>query len=582
MRKKGVAFEEKLYRIFVVSILLPFCIVLLAFVTHSVLVLIKWEENSTQNVLNTVSQSMEQQFDENEQIRSMFYIYDELFRGARKFNNAQLYVYNDEYSNIQIENAYIKVLTKAIHLSQQDVRTVVFFPVLGQDDTAYCLEKSRAKLNEIVYPDYKKTSWYQEAVGDVGKALYLAPHMPDYISSDKLGEVYSYVSAILDSDTSKAIGVIKIDIDADEIYEKMNMLKDVGEGGLFILKDGEIFAKSRSLAGEMEILGDRKVSVSGHKYRFEGQEIPKTGLEIAYINSAHFFFRRYLLITPLFIAFGLLGVVMGIVSYRSQARKMVEEFEKITLAAHQVEKGNLDIEIDITENSEFGKIAQVINHMIRELKKYIDKEYVLTIQQQKAQYQALQAQINPHFLYNTLNGFVALNRMGEKKLLEKSINDFSRLFRYVCSNQEYTEVKNELNFLEKYLELEKLKYSERLEYLIWQDEVCSKMKIPKLLLQPAVENSILHGMGDTEEPILIQIAACCKEVKGIGFVMVIVVKDNGVGFDMKKVNDSGDNVGMANVRMRMELCCSHTIYQCRSEVGEGTETTFVFPETTDL
>lgn len=579
MKKKRAAFEEKLYHIFVVSVLLPFCIVLLAFGLYSVMVLIKWEENSTQNVLNTVSQSLEQQFAENEQIRSMFYIYDELFRGARKFNNAQLYAYYGEYSNIQMENAYTKVLTKAIYLSQQDIRAVVFFPTLGEGDVAYCLEKSRAKLNEIVYPDYKKTSWYQDAVSEVGKAVYLAPHMPEYTSNKKLGEVYSYISAILDSDTNKAIGVVKIDIAADEIYEKMNMLKDVGKGGLFLLKDGQIFAKSRSLAGEMEILGDRKVLVDGSKYRFECQEIPQTGLEIAYINSADFFFRRYLYITLLFIAFGLLGVGMGFANYRSQAKKMVEEFKKITLAAQQVEKGNLDVEIDIHESSEFGRIAKVINHMIRELKKYIDKEYVLTIQQQKAQYQALQAQINPHFLYNTLNGFVALNRMGEKKLLEKSINDFSRLFRYVCSNREYTEVKNELNFLEKYLELEKLKYGERLEYLIWMDEVCRNIKIPKLLLQPAVENSILHGMGDTEKPILIQIAACSKEVKGIGLVMVIVVKDNGVGFDKKKINDSGDNIGMENVRMRMELCRSHTIYHCRTEVGKGTETTFVFPGT---
>lgn len=167
--------------------------------------------------------------------------------------------------------------------------------------------------------------------------------------------------------------------------------------------------------------------------------------------------------------------------------------------------------------------------------------------------------------------------MGEKKILERSIIGLSRLFRYACSKSETASVRDELNFLEEYLKLEKLKYDERLEYLIWIDEECKSKTIPKLLLQPIVENSIRHGMGDTDQPIMIRISAVYAGATGIEPVMILTVRDNGVGFDTSGIKTPEEHVGVDNVRMRAELYCRDVIYQCVSEIGNGTRTTFVFP-----
>ena len=246
----------------------------------------------------------------------------------------------------------------------------------------------------------------------------------------------------------------------------------------------------------------------------------------------------------------------------------------------QPEKGELNAHIQLETDSEFWKIAEVINQMIDNLKEYIDKEYLLVIQQQKAEYKALQSQINPHFLYNTLNGFVALNRMGEKEALEKGIVELSRLFRYAYSSREIVPVREEMEFLEDYLKLEKLKYDGRLDYIIWLDKGCAEKEIPKLLLQPIVENSIRHGMGNTNDPILIRILAESAEVKGIGRVLILTVRDNGVGFDSRSMEakKDGEHVGVDNVRARVELYCKEAVFQCVSRPGKGTKTTIVFPD----
>ena len=99
-------------------------------------------------------------------------------------------------------------------------------------------------------------------------------------------------------------------------------------------------------------------------------------------------------------------------------------------------------------------------------------------------------------------------------------------------------------------------------------------------VQPIVENSIRHGMGNTNDPILIRILAESAEVKGIGRVLILTMRDNGVGFDSRSVEKKkeGEHVGVDNVRARVELYCKDAVFQCVSRPGKGTKTTIVFPD----
>lgn len=577
MKKEKKTFGLRLYSMFIGSILILVMIVTVCFWIYSNRTMIEREKRNSQNVLDSVSQNMELQFADITNIEKSLYIYNEMFQELEIMNNRSLYETYDELAQIELEENYTMTLTKLIHTSTQDIRAVVFFPMSG-DETAFYLGKDNSKLREISYPDYHSEPWFAEAVERQDNKLFYKPHIPEYMPNKKLGEVYSYIKAVKSVDSKKVIGVLKVDIGNKMLQESLDVLENSRENGLVVLQNDEFFSGSEWLEEGIKFTDMDKAKAGDVIYETQTVSIPNTDLTLVYLTARSSLYRGYLYLFLLSVLILAVGGGLSFVNYRRQASRLVGDVRQITDILGHVEKGDLDVQIKVSEDSEFRTIADAINRMTENLKKYIEKEYLLEIQQQKAEYRALQSQINPHFLYNTLNGFVALNRMGEQKVLERSILELSRLFRYACSGREVVMVQEEMKFLDDYLKLEKLKYEERLEYIIWTDEASRQKKIPKLLLQPLVENSIKHGMGDTDRPVMIQILARTKKAKGIGSVTVLTVRDNGAGFDSRDTEKNREHVGVDNVRARAELYCRDALFQCVSVPGKGTKTTVVFPD----
>lgn len=579
MGKRSKTFDSKLYSMFIGSVLIPALIAILCFWVYSTYVTVEREEKNIQNILDSVSQNIELQLLDIRNIEEAFYINSEVFQEAEALNNHELSEAYDELTRIQLQENYEMTLTKMIHTSSQNIRAVTFFP-MSDGDSGYYLGKNKSDLQELEYPGYHEEEWFYEAAATPTEPFFSrtdAESLPEGESA----EIYSYVKAVRSMDnTSRVIGVVKIDIDQQMLLDTLDMFAIADENALILLQNGARFAASQWIGEGSDVLEEDKVSLQGVTYQVYTQDIPNTGLTIGFLESRASLYRGYVVIILLSILILAAGVALAFANYRRQAKKMVADVQKITNVIQRVEKGELNDHISLETDSEFWKIAEVINQMIDNLKEYIDKEYLLVIQQQKAEYKALQSQINPHFLYNTLNGFVALNRMGEKEALEKGIVELSRLFRYAYSSREIVPVREEMEFLEDYLKLEKLKFDGRLDYIIWLDKECAEKEIPKLLLQPIVENSIRHGMGNTNDPILIRILAESAEVKGIGRVLILTVRDNGVGFDSRSMETKkdGEHVGVDNVRARVELYCKEAVFQCVSRPGKGTKTTIVFPD----
>lgn len=572
MTKK--TFGAKLYSMFLTSIGISLIIATICFLLYANYLTNGREKRNTQNILNSVSQNLELQFSDVTVMKKAFYN-KTIFRMAESLNNPKLYENYDELFRIDMKELYEITMTKLLHTSSQIVRSVVMFPADGESQ-AYYLGLDTAELKVVDYPHYKQEEWYQKGYRAQKGTYYLAPHIPEYMPNKKLGEVYSCVSALTNMDSGKVIGVIKFDVDKKNLQEALNVIKTSKKNGLVLLEDDHVFAQSDSL-GQIEEIGDRFILTDSGRYLFAEQEVPGTDLVVAYLYPPSQIYMNFVFIIVMCIGIPSIGFVLAFAYYRYHAKQMVSDVQKITEVIRKVEQGELDTYIKIENSSELGEIAVAINRMIDNLKEYIEKEYLLVIQQKKAEYRALQSQIHPHFLYNTLNGFVALNRMGDKRTLEKSIIGLSKLFRYTCSRLETVPVHREFEFLEEYLKLEKLKYEERLEYLILLDPECANFEIPRLILQPVAENCIKHGMGDSEEPILIQIAALSAQVRGIGRIMMLTVQDDGVGFDSTRTDKSAQGIGEENVRIRAQLYCKDAVYQCISLPGKGTKTTFIFP-----
>ncbi|MQY76316.1 MAG: HAMP domain-containing protein [Spirochaeta sp.] len=149
-------------------------------------------------------------------------------------------------------------------------------------------------------------------------------------------------------------------------------------------------------------------------------------------------------------------------------------------------------------------------------------KYNELLEKRKAEYMALQSQIQPHFLYNVLNGLIGLNRLGDKKSLEKAIFSLKDMLRYTLEQAEWTTVAEEFCFLEKYCALQKMRFRERLEVDIRHDPETADLKIPKLILQPLVENAVIHGIEPLGRKGNLSISASIIEKSGCPCLGILI------------------------------------------------------------
>ncbi len=216
-------------------------------------------------------------------------------------------------------------------------------------------------------------------------------------------------------------------------------------------------------------------------------------------------------------------------------------------------------DLDYTNFSTFGDYAALILDNFFKYKELLERR--------EAEYKALQSQIQPHFLYNLLNSLIGLNRMGDRKSLEKAIFALKGMLRYTLEQNDWTTVTEELQFIKKYCELQQIRFQERLAVEIHCDEEAGSCRLPKLILQPLVENAIIHGIEPLGSPGKLQIAA--RRIRRNGSMKLrISITDNGVGF-RTEIETEGRHIGLANVKERLLIAYAQASLEIESRPGRG-------------
>lgn len=180
-----------------------------------------------------------------------------------------------------------------------------------------------------------------------------------------------------------------------------------------------------------------------------------------------------------------------------------------------------------------------------------------------AEFMALQSQIQPHFFYNILNGFVALNRMGERKRLEISLHALKDMLRYTIEHERWATVAEEFAFVERYSALQKLRFEERLDVSIDLPPAVAGVRVPKLILQPLVENAVIHGLEPVARPVRVGVSA-----REDGADIVLRVEDDGAGCE-PYAPGTREGVGIGNVRERLALLFREAGLSLSGAPGEG-------------
>ncbi len=407
--------------------------------------------------------------------------------------------------------------------------------------------------------DIQDQEWYQEALGSTMPILTSA-RMQEF-SMDKDNWVISLGRELTD-EKKKHLGVLRIDLKYDAIE---SILKDMSlgqEGYSYILNQSQQVVyhpnpqyfsqeeKRLELIDMLEMEGNelsREYKLT-HRYNLNNSDWVLVG--VASLDGVRRMEAEIIIVLVVLGSVLLLAAFGSSAIYASSVARPIRQLEK---AMEEVEKGSLATEVGVVGSAEIASLSTHFLSMldrIRELMQEIrNKEQFLRASELKTLY----SQINPHFLYNTLDTIVWLAEFGNTERVISVSKAMARFFRLsLRGGSETTTVRDELDHVRQYLFIQKERYQDKLSYEIQAEDGLMDISIPKILLQPLVENAIYHGLRKMPGGGMIRITAR----KGEKDELLLAVEDNGGGFeDAEKGKDPLrlGGVGLKNVAERIRL-----------------------------
>lgn len=561
--------KKKLMILYGFIILIPIVIISLFMPSYYQTMLEKETQSLTENTLTALSHNIDMYLDELGRITTLPYFNNDLME-ALILKTSKDYDQLNLSKKVFVEQTLTNSLSTYFQNIREDITGTVILPEGG---SVYVRTRFGSAANEF-FP-FKDQDWYKETVAADGKATFISAHSPKYLVDPPADKVFSVARLIKNPVSQKPVGVIMADEDSDVIRNLMGDVHfNVDSIRVVLDQDGEVFYSSNPLSDDMIAQIKQKESTiksEEDSYVPVSAKIKQANWQIVVLLSKSQLANQVKWIYLVGILFAIAGIIVTIFLFNILSKWIVNPHRRMIHAMEKVQQGDLTIQLESKGNDELAQLALTFNRMIEQINELIDREYKAVINQRNAEYRALQSQIQPHFLFNTLNGFIALNRLGEKTVLEKAIFSLSSMLRYTLGQEDWTTVKDSFTFLKQYCDLQQLRFQDRLEIEITADEGTHSFQIPKLLLQPIVENAIIHGIEPADRLCKLIIASELEET-----FLVITIHDNGIGFDPQTVKKSS-SIGISNVKERLEMAYPHSVFMMESEIGKGTRITIKIP-----
>ncbi len=269
-------------------------------------------------------------------------------------------------------------------------------------------------------------------------------------------------------------------------------------------------------------------------------------------------------LAPLIIGIIILDNILLIFLYKT-FKRYSQQVSIVMQAMDQTAAGNLETRIDITNTEyELKELSIGINEMLDSINQFVEDIYKLEIKQQDAHMRALQAQINPHFLYNTLE-YIRMYAISEgSEELADVVYAFSALLRNNTNQEKTITLKEELDFCEKYVYLYQMRYPNRVAYHFMIDPDLEKIEVPKFVIQPLVENYFKHGIDYTrfDNALSVKVLQEGKRVR-------IIIKDNGKGMTEKRLKQIEEKLSHPKVELHGSIGLQNVNERLRASFGSS-------------
>lgn len=435
------------------------------------------------------------------------------------------------------------ILSRTGKMLSFDKKSSAFFldqpPASGYPDMA--------ELHEGLRASGEKTAW-REGEG-VGGPVVFARRMLDSVSFDDLG---LFAAAI------------------DPLYFDLSPMEtSTLAAGTLVIADEEgrvLFANGKadwnhgptaSMLGTLvsqdsvRVATDRNVMVSGIVTKVKNWKVACV-LPMAYLLR-HADTTRYAVLLVSLTAL-LLAVLLAL-GLSSGITKSIKALE---ISMRTIEKGDFSVRVVPHSLDEVGLLGLRFNIMADRINELVNTVYKERMAKQRMEYQALMAEINPHFLYNTLGSIKWLAKKNGQEPIDTMVTALIDLLRFSVNASSYTTVEEEVRYVSNYLVLQKLRYEDRFVFETRVDDEVARLKVPRFILQPLAENALLHGIEFSKYDGAIRVGAGRRDGR-----LVLEVEDNGVGMagrdvekllaETKKEHPGLNSIGIKNVNDRIRL-----------------------------
>ena len=499
-------------------------------------------------------------------------------------------------ARLWMNHAPMRIIQDMVAIDGQ-IKTVAIYPENGVNPYLSCVDRSSyiSDMEQI-----KQQEIYALAVQEIGVFLWqrVGRYQSDTYQFNHSDKIVMY-REIYDMTRKNKLGFLVIGSSA-EIFDEIcqNSLSDrqesvvvMSEYGAELVRCGNIEDEivSEIIAGKLSEPVGRELIQSGTwgNYNIYQCRDAETGTVIYKIARRVGWkdLSNTIIYAPLAL---LVGFLIGMYPVLLLISNIVSKpLHALSVAMDNFKRGDFSQKVEVMTQDEVGQASACFNSMVDDIRELIDRNYVLALKERESELDVLQAQINPHFLYNTLDSlYWKATESGNEEIAE-DILSLSQLFRLVLNRGNgIVTVQTEAELLERYLHIQRMRFGKRLDYKISLDEMILEEEIPKLILQPFVENAIVHGFEKIDGNYTLAIIGTKA-----GGRMIFQINDTGVGMSeeqMEAIWDNADNrkyasqrigrYAIKNVKERLELIY-HEDYELHIEsiVGKGTAVTISVP-----
>ncbi len=440
----------------------------------------------------------------------------------------------------------------------------------------------------------EKQEWYVRARDNSGEVVITPPHLQNFIKRNYIW-VVSFSRQVKDLTNDIVIGVLLIEINIDIIKDiciknstKTHYYYLIDEIGDIVFHPQEQLIYSGLFEEPIaDVLngknGTFRIKENGFDRIYTIRTQSPSGWKIVGVTNVKQLYAPFNpSVTFLLIWVGLSLLFLLLIS-RLIALRVLNPINLLRLSMKKVEEGRFDISVRVSDYDEVGALARDFNIMIRKISELIEMNEEEQRKLRISDFRALQSQINPHFLYNTLDSVIWMSAKGNTEDVIAMVSSLSKLMRRsLATGESLVTLEEEYEHAKQYCIIQKIRYRDQLDYHMELPEECRNIKVPRLILQPLIENVLYHGIEDWDDGGEIRIVS-----ENILDRLEITISDNGKGAEPMFLQEilegeeqihSLGSIGLKNINDRLKILFGNEAgIQFRSQSHEGLDVILSIP-----